>query len=69
MKNFIALLFIAFFQLVCGQNQNFSAIKLGTLPFDESQFLGYDAFGFYYTVKNDVFYKIGSGETLEYKNI
>ena len=69
MKNFTLLLFIVFFQIADAQNQDLSVVKLNTLSFDGDQFLGYDTFGFYYTIKNDVFSKINSHETLEYKNV
>ena len=69
MKNFLTILFIALFQIADSQNRDLSVVKLGTLSFDGDQFLGYDAFGFYYTIKNNVFSKISSREVLEYKNV
>ncbi|UFH46849.1 hypothetical protein LNP27_02105 [Flavobacterium galactosidilyticum] len=69
MKNFLTILFIALFQIADSQNRDLSVVKLGTLSFDSDQFLGYDAFGFYYTIKNNVFSKISSREVLEYKNV
>ena len=69
MKNFTLLLFIVFFQIADAQNQDLAVVKLNTLSFDGDQFLGYDAFGSYYTIKNDVFCKINSHEVLEYKNV
>ena len=69
MKNFLTILFIALFQIADSQNRDLSVVKLGTLSFDGDQFLGYDAFGFYYSIKNNIFYKTSSREILEYKNI
>ena len=69
MKNFTLLLFIVFFQIADAQNQDLSVVKLNTLSFDGDQFLGYDTFGFYYTIKNDVFSKINSHETLDRKSV
>ena len=69
MKNYIVVLFIAFFQIAHSQNQNLTAVRINTFAFDGDQFLGNDAFGFYYTIKNNIFSKISSREVLEYKNI
>ena len=69
MKNFILVIFIVFFQIADAQNQDLSVVKLNTPSFDGDQFLGYDAFGFYYSIKNNIFYKTSSREILEYKNI
>ena len=69
MKNFIVVLFIAFFSIANSQNQNLTPLKINTISFDGDQFLGYDAFGFYYTIKNNVFSKISFREVLEYKNV
>jgi hypothetical protein len=51
------------------QNQKPTVTKLNTIAVDADDFLGYDSFGFYYTLKNDVFSKINGSERLDYKNI
>jgi len=63
------LLFIASFSIASSQHQKLAAIKMNSIPFDGDQFLGYDPFGFNYTIKNNVFSKIGKQDTIEYKNI
>ena len=69
MKKLVFLLFITSFSIVFGQNQKLSLVKIDSVRFDGEEFIGYDSFGFYYTLKNDVFSKISKSETLEYKNI
>ena len=69
MKKLVLLLFIASFSIVSGQDQKLTSLKIDSIHFDGDAFLGYDSFGFYYTIKNNVFSKIGTQETLEYKNI
>ena len=69
MKKLVLLLFIASFSTVSSQNQKLTPLKIDSIRFDGDAFLGYDSFGFYYTLKNNVFSKIGTQETLEYKNI
>lgn len=51
------------------QNLKQNAVLMDSIRFDGDQFLGYDPFGFYYTIKNNVFSKINTRDTLEYKNI
>lgn len=62
-------LFIASFSVVFSQTQNPTVVKMDSIRFDGDDFLGYDSFGFYYTIKNNVFSKVNKSETLEYKNI
>jgi hypothetical protein len=69
MKKLVLLLFIASFSIAFSQNQKLTAIKMNSIRFDGDQFLGNDPFGFNYTIKNNVFSKIGKQDTLEYKNI
>ncbi|MFV8327573.1 hypothetical protein [Flavobacterium sp. ZS1P14] len=44
-------------------------MKINHISIDADQFLGYDQFGYYYTLKDNVFSKIKDNKTLEYKNI
>ncbi|SFE87578.1 hypothetical protein [Flavobacterium xueshanense] len=69
MKKVMLLLIIASFSVVSSQNQKLTALKTDSIHFDGYQFLGYDSIGFYYTIKNNVFSKIKTRDTLEYKNI
>ncbi len=69
MKKVILLLFIASFSVAFSQNQKLTPLKIDIIRFDGDAFLGYDSFGFYYTIKNNVFSKINKRDTLEYKNI
>ena len=55
--------------MVISQNLKQNAVLMDSIRFDGDQFLGYDPFGFYYTIKNNVFSKINTRDTLEYKNI
>ncbi|MFV8394115.1 hypothetical protein [Flavobacterium sp. LB2P6] len=69
MKKLALLLFIASFSVVLSQDQKLTPTKIDFIRFDGDVFLGYDSFGFYYTIKNNVFSKISKRNTLEYKNI
>ncbi|TDE45376.1 hypothetical protein E0I26_05330 [Flavobacterium rhamnosiphilum] len=69
MKKLVLLLFIASFSVVSSQNQKLTSLKIDSIRFDGDAFLGYDSFGFYYSIKNNVFSKINTRDTLEYKNI
>ncbi|MFE3847337.1 hypothetical protein ACFX5D_05075 [Flavobacterium sp. LB3P45] len=70
MKNLILFFFFCTtISIAFGQNQKLLSSKINHLTIDADQFLGYDQFGYYYTLKNNVFSKIKDTETLEYKNI
>ena len=69
MKKVILLLLIGSFSMMISQNLKQNAVLMDSIRFDGDQFLGYDPFGFYYTIKNNVFSKINTRDTLEYKNI
>lgn len=69
MKNLILLFFFSSIATVFGQNQKLFASKLNYTSIDADEFIGYDQFGFLYTIKNNVFTKTKDSESLEYKNI
>lgn len=69
MKNLIIVFFFTLSSISFGQNQKLLAAKINYVTIDADQFLGYDQFGFYYTIKNNVFSKTKDGKSLEYKNI
>ena len=68
MKKLAFLLFISSFTIVFAQNQKPNLVTINSIRIDTDVFLGYDSFGFYYTVKNNIFSKIGTRETFVYKN-
>jgi hypothetical protein len=69
MKNIILLFLASSFSFVTGQNQKIVASPINHINIDADQFLGYDSFGYYYTVKNAVFSKSNDQQYLEYKNV
>jgi hypothetical protein len=69
MKNLILFFFFSTISITFGQNQKLLSSKINHVTIDADQFLGYDQFGYYYTIKNNIFSKIKNNETLEYKNI
>jgi hypothetical protein len=68
MKKLMLLLFFGSFSIAIAQNLEHNAVIMDSIRFDGDQFLGYDPFAFYYTIKNNVFSKVGTTDTLEYKN-
>lgn len=69
MKKLVLLLFIASVSAVSSQSQKLTPLKIDSIALEADAFLGCDSFGFYYTIKNNVFSKINTQNTLEYKNI
>jgi hypothetical protein len=69
MKNLLFVLISCCIAVVSGQNQKITPAPIQKTAIDADQFLGYDSFGFYYTIKNDVFFKTKDQESLEYQNI
>lgn len=68
--NFLFLLFAAcFYSAVSAQNQIIKATLISHFTNDSDVFLGYDSFGYYYQIKNNVFSKIKGKEIFEYKNV
>lgn len=57
------------FPVALAQNQKINPILISKLKFDADTFLGYDAFGYYYQIKNNVFSKRKGTEIFEYKNV
>ena len=57
------------FSVVSAQTQKTAPALLSKLNFEADEFLGYDAFGYYYQIKNNVFSKIKGTEIFEYKNV
>lgn len=67
---FLCFLFIvSSFSALFSQNSKIKATSISHFANDTDEFLGYDSFGFYYQIKNNVFSKIKGKELFEYKNI
>ena len=69
MKKSLLLFFIFFFTVSFGQDKIYVAIKQVSTSLSADQFLGYDQFGFYFSIKNNVLSKTKKDEFFEYKNI
>ena len=69
MKNLILLFLITTISTVLGQNQKLIGLKLNSVAIQADHFIGYDQFGYYYTLKNNVLIKTKGAESFEYKNI
>ena len=69
MKNQLLLIFLLFFVASFGQDKIYIAAKQDSIVLTTDYFLGYDQFGFYYLIKNNVLSKTKKGEFFEYKNI
>ena len=68
MKKLILFFFALQLVSVFGQEQKIQAIKVSTLKIEADHFVGYDALGFCYYIKDNIFYKWKDDQTLEYKN-
>jgi hypothetical protein len=69
MKNALLLFFLFFFTVSFGQDKIYVATKQDSTSLSADQFLGYDQFGFYFSIKNNVLSKSKKEEYFEYKNI
>ncbi|WP_374174782.1 hypothetical protein [Flavobacterium tructae] len=63
------LFVICSFPTVFSQNPKIKAVQVAQFTNKVDQFLGYDSFGYYYQIKNNVFSKIKEKEVFEYKNV
>jgi hypothetical protein len=68
MKNVSLLLIVFCISVGFGQNIKIKALKINSVAIDMDSFLGYDQFGSYYSIKNNVLHKINEKESFEYKN-
>lgn len=66
MKKLFLFLFIVSFSF--GNSQNIKATKISSIEIERDTFLGYDDFGFYYTINDNVLFKSNSKEKWQYKN-
>ncbi|PWA06607.1 hypothetical protein [Flavobacterium psychrotolerans] len=69
MKNLLCL--FLFFQMgtVSCQEKKWLATKIDTLQFQADSFIGFDTFGAYYYIKNNVLIKKNKTKTWQYKNL
>lgn len=63
------LFVICSFPTVFSQSLKIKAVQVSQFANKVDQFLGYDSFGYYYQIKNNVFSKIKEKEVFEYKNV
>ncbi len=69
MKKIVVLVLFCWISNIWGQNKKATVTKINFVLNTSDHFLGYDSFGFFYTLTNNVFTKVAQNETLEYKNI
>jgi hypothetical protein len=69
MKTYFLYCCILFFTLSFGQDKTYVATKIDSTTLTLDHFVGYDQFGYYYSIKNNVLSKSKKSEFFEYKNI
>lgn len=69
MKNILLIAFISVFTFSFGQDEKCIAIKQSSTTLNTDYFIGYDSFGYYYSIKNNVLSKNNAKESFEYKNV
>jgi len=69
MRKLILLLFIVSFSIANAQESKLFAVKINSVPIDCDRFVGYDAFGFLYFIKDNTFHKVKDEKSIEYKNL
>ena len=69
MKKPLLIIFVFILVTCFGQDKTYVATKLESVVLVSNNFLGYDQFGFFYSIKNNVLSKRKKNESFEYKNI
>jgi hypothetical protein len=69
MKNQLLIAFLFVISISFGQEKACIAIKQNSMPITADEFLGYDQFGYFYSIKNNILSKSKKEEWFEYKNI
>ena len=69
MKKILCLLLFLQFGNTFGQEKKWTVIKAKKIVLQADVFLGYDTFGDYYYIKNNIFFKQNNSKTWQYKNI
>ena len=68
MKKIVTWILICSLSMLWSQNRKATVTTLNFVASTE-HFLGYDSFGFFYTLSDNVFSKVGPTEKWEYKNV
>ena len=68
MGKLILFFFFTTISIAFGQHQKLPVLRINSVTINADQFLGYDQFGFYYSIKNNALSKIKDKESFEYKN-
>ncbi|WJS96190.1 hypothetical protein NYQ10_06955 [Flavobacterium johnsoniae] len=68
-KLLFSFLFFCTVNAVSAQNSSINATLISHFKNNSDEFLGYDAFGYSYQIKNNVFSKTKGNELFEYKNV
>lgn len=68
-KILFLLSFICCFSAVFAQNLKKIPTPVSKFTADADDFLGYDSFGYFYQIRNNVFRKVKGSEIFEYKNV
>jgi hypothetical protein len=69
MKRTIFSIFILMSSIFFGQNQKLKPTRIETIKRVDTQFYGYDSFGYLYWMRNNVFTKNKGKESQEYQNV
>jgi len=69
MKKLLLIAFTFAISVSFGQDKVYVTTKLNPILLSADEFLGYDQFGYYYSIKNNVLSKTKKEESFEYKNI
>jgi hypothetical protein len=69
MKNLLCLFLFIQLGKSFGQEKKWTVIKIDTIALQLDSFIGYDKFGDYYYLKNNVFFKQNSTKNWQYKNL
>ncbi|WP_166922909.1 hypothetical protein [Flavobacterium poyangense] len=70
LRHFLVVFFMACSSTVLfAQSPKIKPDSITRFKIDADEFLGYDSFGYYYLIKDNVFRKIKGNEVFEYKNV
>lgn len=69
MKTVVIAFWMFFVVFGFSQEKKDTAILLSSIPINADEFVTIDSFGYYYFIKNNVFYKQKESELFQYKNL
>jgi hypothetical protein len=69
MKRIILIVFLLWNSIGFSQNKELTATLLQSIPLKADNFVGFDALGFCYFIKDNIFFKQKKDESWQYKNI